>query len=76
MCQVYVKRQLHDPRSVEWINAYGWPAFRASEHSPEWTVAATYRAMNGFGALRLATSTCVMRGESADDWRLIEFTTS
>lgn len=66
-CQLFIERQLHDPRSAEWVDQPDWTVVDNADGSL--SVGARYRAKNGLGAVRLAYTTCVIRKEGGN-WRL------
>lgn len=67
MCQQFIKQRLHDPKSVEWVEPWTWPT---KQSASGWVVNATYRATNGFNAVRVERSTCSME-VLGNDWRLV-----
>jgi hypothetical protein len=74
-CREFIKRELRDPDSAEWGMRSGnfyasWPA---SIEGDVVTVAPTFRAKNGFGALGIHTFICKV--QIADDKaRLVSLT--
>lgn len=71
-CKHFVRQALHDPSSVEWVDASSWPSTKDQDYVARWRVTATYRARNGFGALRLSTAKCVLDHERDDRWKLAD----
>lgn len=58
-CKEFITRQLHEPASAEWGDYWSWTVTTNNDGS--YSVGAQYRAKNGFGALRLFYTTCVLR---------------
>ena len=56
-CKEQVLHQLHDPPSVEWVEADTWPV-DASGEERGYKVAMKARATNAMGARVLATMSC------------------
>jgi len=54
-CQSAIKESLNDPSSAEFVDRMNWPA---SFEDPIWTIRATYRGSNSFGAIVTETIVC------------------
>ena len=54
-CQLVIKASLNDPSSAEFVDSLNWPA---SFEDPIWTIRATYRGSNSFGAIVTETIVC------------------
>ncbi len=70
-CEAFAKRAAHDSARFEAVDAYRWPAAAVAGEIGRWRVQATYRASNGFGAVRLTQATCLL-DVSGDQWRLVD----
>lgn len=54
-CMSAIEASLKNPDSVDWVSRLDWPS---SFDDPTWTIQATYRATNGFGAVVTEVVTC------------------
>lgn len=60
-CMSAIEASLKNPDSVDWVSRLDWPS---SFDDPTWTIQATYRATNGFGAVVTEQATCKARDGS------------
>lgn len=63
-CLIALKRQLNDPGSAQFGSTTGWPV--NTEDHGQYSVLATFRAKNAFGAYVLGTWDCKVRAEGTD----------
>lgn len=68
-CWAYIKRNLNDPGSGEWVKPTQWPIFE--NQSGTYSVAATFRASNAYGALITSSETCRVERKDDDDAKVI-----
>ncbi len=65
---LFVKQQLHDPASAEWIEMDRWTVIDNKDGS--YSVGARYRARTVAGGLKLSYTTCVLR-QDGSNWTLL-----
>lgn len=66
VCKDFVERSLHDPRDAQ-LNRWA-DGTVARRKDGLWVVTFPGRAMNPYGALRLATFECVIRHDGGDNF--------
>lgn len=67
-CQQFIEQRVHDPASFEPQDAWKWTALE--EGPGRWSIVASFRAKNGFGAVRQHAAICVVEYAS-DRWKLL-----
>lgn len=55
-CSVAIKQGMHDPSSAEWASRASWPV---TDSGSFYTIRATYRGSNLFGAIVTETRDCL-----------------
>jgi len=70
-CAAYLKRAAHDPASFEAVDRPRWRAVPVPDEIGHWRVDATFRASNGFGAIRVVSARCLL-DVSGSTWRLVD----
>jgi hypothetical protein len=67
-CALGIEPTLREPSSVEWIGRDDWPVVVSSPEIA--TVAARYRARNGFGGMSVEARICTVTRKKDGDWNV------